>query len=71
MAFRRRRSVHERRIRRRNDLPQPRLRDVANTLGLIRNAGIEPTVIEYLKTPPSRALLKDLLDRMGMLRANF
>ncbi|HEV7338557.1 MAG TPA: arsenate reductase (glutaredoxin) [Bosea sp. (in: a-proteobacteria)] len=37
-----------------------------NTLGLIRNAGIEPHVIEYLKTPPSRALLKQLLDRAGM-----
>ena len=28
-----------------------------NTLGLIHNAGIEPHVIEYLKTPPSRRLL--------------
>jgi arsenate reductase len=28
-----------------------------NTLALIRNAGIEPEVIEYLKTPPSRATL--------------
>jgi arsenate reductase len=37
-----------------------------NTLALIRNAGIEPTVIEYLKTPPDRATLKDLLQRMGM-----
>jgi arsenate reductase (glutaredoxin) len=37
-----------------------------NTLGLIRNAGIEPHVIEYLKTPPSRALLKSLIERMGM-----
>jgi arsenate reductase (glutaredoxin) len=37
-----------------------------NTLGMIRNAGIEPHVIEYLKTPPSRALLKQLIDRMGM-----
>ena len=36
-----------------------------NTLGLIRNAGIEPHVIEYLKTPPSRALLKSLIERMG------
>ena len=27
-----------------------------NTLGLIHNAGIEPHVIEYLKTPPTRAL---------------
>ncbi len=37
-----------------------------NTLGLIRNAGVEPHVIEYIKTPPSRALLKQLLDRAGM-----
>ncbi|MBS0380518.1 MAG: arsenate reductase (glutaredoxin) [Proteobacteria bacterium] len=37
-----------------------------NTLGLIRNAGIEPTVIEYLKTPPDRATLKRLLAQMGM-----
>ena len=29
-----------------------------NTLALIRNAGVEPTVIEYLKTPPNRATLK-------------
>jgi len=37
-----------------------------NTLGLIRNAGIEPQVIEYLKTPPSRRLLKSLTERMGV-----
>jgi arsenate reductase len=37
-----------------------------NTLALIRNAGIEPTVIEYLKAPPDRATLVDLLKRMGM-----
>lgn len=37
-----------------------------NTLGLIRNAGIEPTVIEYLKTPPSRAELRDLIARAGL-----
>jgi arsenate reductase (glutaredoxin) len=37
-----------------------------NTLGLIRNAGIEPNVIEYLKTPPARALLKQLIARMGL-----
>jgi arsenate reductase len=35
-----------------------------NTLAMIRNAGIEPHVIEYLKTPPSRALLASLLQRM-------
>jgi arsenate reductase (glutaredoxin) len=37
-----------------------------NTLALIRNAGIEPTVIEYLKTPPDRATLEDLIARMGI-----
>lgn len=37
-----------------------------NTLAMIRNAGIEPHVIEYLKTPPSRALLQQLIKRMGM-----
>ena len=36
-----------------------------NALGLIRNAGIEPHVLEYLKTPPSRVLLKSLIQRMG------
>ena len=34
-----------------------------NTLALIRNAGIEPHVVEYLKTPPSRALLERLIER--------
>ncbi len=37
-----------------------------NTLAMIRNAGIEPHVIEYLKTPPARALLRQLIDRMGV-----
>lgn len=41
-----------------------------NTLGLIRNAGVEPHVIEYLKTPPTRAMLMQLVARMGVpLRA--
>ncbi len=37
-----------------------------NTLALIRNAGIEPHVVEYLKTPPSRALLEQLIARAGI-----
>ncbi|HZH28853.1 MAG TPA: arsenate reductase (glutaredoxin) [Azospirillaceae bacterium] len=37
-----------------------------NTLGLIRNAGIEPRVVEYLKTPPTRGELVGLLARMGI-----
>jgi arsenate reductase len=37
-----------------------------NTLAMIRNAGIEPHVIEYLKTPPTRAMLVQLIGRMGI-----
>ena len=37
-----------------------------NTLAMIRNAGIEPHVVEYLKTPPARALLVELIDRAGI-----
>ena len=37
-----------------------------NTLGLIRNSSIEPHVIEYLKCPPSRVMLKSLIARMGV-----
>ena len=37
-----------------------------NTLAMIRNAGIEPHVVEYLKTPPSRALLEQLIERAGI-----
>lgn len=41
-----------------------------NTLALIRAAGIEPTVIEYLKTPPGREELRALVQRLGLpLRA--
>jgi len=37
-----------------------------NTLAMIRNAGIEPHVVEYLETPPARLLLAQLIDRMGV-----
>jgi arsenate reductase len=37
-----------------------------NTLALIRNVGIEPRVIDYLKTPPSRAEVQDMVARMGV-----
>lgn len=37
-----------------------------NVLGLIRNAGIEPQVIEYLKTPPTRDELAGLIRRAGL-----
>jgi arsenate reductase (glutaredoxin) len=36
-----------------------------NTLAMIRNTGVEPTVIEYLKTPPTKARLQELLAAMG------
>ncbi len=37
-----------------------------NVLALIRHAGIEPTVIEYLKTPPSKERLRELVAAMGI-----
>lgn len=37
-----------------------------NTLALIRNAGVEPTVIEYLKHPPARELLQDMIGKAGL-----
>lgn len=37
-----------------------------NVLALIRNSGVEPHVVEYLKTPPSRALLARMIARAGM-----
>lgn len=37
-----------------------------NVLALIRNSGVEPHVIEYLKTPPARALLVELIARAGL-----
>jgi arsenate reductase len=37
-----------------------------NVLALIRNAGVEPHVIEYLRTPPARALLVEMIERAGM-----
>ena len=36
-----------------------------NTLALIRHAGIEPNVVEYLKTPPTKEQLRQLVVAMG------
>ena len=37
-----------------------------NTLALIRHAGLEPTIVEYLKTPPSKDRLQQLISAMGI-----
>ena len=37
-----------------------------NALAMIRNAGIEPHVVEYLKAPPARQLLEQLIERAGI-----
>jgi arsenate reductase (glutaredoxin) len=37
-----------------------------NTLAIIRASGTDPTIIEYLKTPPTRGELRDLVRRMGI-----
>ena len=36
------------------------------TLALLREHGVEPTIVEYLKTPPDRATLTTLLEGLGM-----
>ncbi len=37
-----------------------------NVVDYVRKAGFEPTIIEYLKTPPSRSELMDLVNRAGV-----
>lgn len=44
----------------------PKCNSSRTALSLIREKGIEPTIIEYLKTPPSRAELKSIVKRMGV-----
>lgn len=44
----------------------PRCGTSRNTLGLIRNAGLEPRVIEYLQTPPDRATLAQMIRDAGL-----
>lgn len=44
----------------------PRCGTSRNTLAMIRQSGEEPLVIEYLKTPPTRAELVDLIKRSGL-----
>ncbi len=44
----------------------PRCRKSRETLSMIRESGMEPEIIEYLKTPPSRNELKNMLEKMGM-----
>jgi arsenate reductase len=43
----------------------PKCRTSRTVLGFLREAGVEPRVVEYLKTPPSRAELQRLIKRMG------
>ena len=45
--------------------PDPQCGTSRNTLALIRSHGIEPVVIEYLKTPPDRATLQALIAATG------
>jgi arsenate reductase len=44
----------------------PRCGSSRNTLGLIRNTGVEPTIIDYLTNPPSHALLKAMIGAAGL-----
>jgi len=42
-----------------------------NVLGLLRERGIEPEVVEYLKAPPSRQHLRDMIERSGLQARDF
>jgi arsenate reductase len=44
----------------------PRCSTSRNTLEMLREAGVEPTVVEYLKTPPSRAELAEMIRAAGI-----
>jgi arsenate reductase len=44
----------------------PRCSKSRQALDLLRKYGIEPTIVEYLKHPPGKQELKDILDRLGM-----
>lgn len=44
----------------------PRCRKSRETLQLLLDAGYSPTIIEYLKTPPSVEELRDLIDKLGI-----
>lgn len=37
-----------------------------NTLALIRNAGIEPVIVDYLKTPPTLEALREMISKAGL-----
>ncbi|GLQ05346.1 arsenate reductase (glutaredoxin) [Sneathiella chinensis] len=47
-------------------LHNPRCSKSRQTLALLEEKGITPEVVEYLKTPPSREELKDILDKLSM-----
>lgn len=44
----------------------PQCETSRNTLALIRNAGVEPTIVEYLRTPPTREQLVDMIRAAGL-----
>ena len=48
----------------------PRCTKSRETMKLLADKGIEPEVIEYLKTPPSAAELKELVAKLGIARAS-
>lgn len=44
----------------------PRCSKSRQTLELLRDRGIEPAIIEYLKTPPDAATLEDILQKLNL-----
>jgi len=44
----------------------PKCRNSNNTLAILRDHGIEPTIVEYIQTPPSEETLRDLVKKLGV-----
>ena len=44
----------------------PRCSKSRNTLALLQDNGVEPVIVEYLKTPPNEAELKEILHKLGL-----
>lgn len=49
----------------------PRCSKSRQTLALLQERGIEPDIIEYLQTPPNKAQLNEILDRLGVEPRDF
>lgn len=52
-------------------LHNPRCSKSRSALALLQDKGIEPNIVEYLKTPPSKSALKSILQKLGLKPAQI